>query len=192
MIYLQLFISFFKVGAFAFGGGLAMLPLIFQTAESYGMMTREEFSRLVALSQVTPGPVAVNAATYTGMIFSGPFGAAVATLGVALPSFLIMIIAMKFMEAFKESKGLEGAMTGIRPVTAGLIASAFIYIAETSLVNTSIFSMEFIKNFPHNLDIFSIVVFAVTIVMYWKMKINPILIILIMGAAGGIICGQVV
>ena len=192
MIYLQLFISFFKVGAFAFGGGLAMLPLIFQTAESYGMMTREEFSRLVALSQVTPGPVAVNAATYTGMIFSGPFGAAVATLGVALPSFLIMIIAMKFMEAFKESKGLEGAMTGIRPVTAGLIASAFIYIAETSLVNTSIFSMEFIKIFPHNLDIFSIVVFAVTIVMYGKMKINPILIILIMGAAGGIICGQVV
>ena len=192
MIYLQLFISFFKVGAFAFGGGLAMLPLIFQTAESYGMMTREEFSRLVALSQVTPGPVAVNAATYTGMIFSGPFGAAVATLGAALPSFLIMIIAMKFMEAFKESKGLEGAMTGIRPVTVGLIASAFIYIAETSLVNTSIFSMEFIKNFPHNLDIFSIVVFAVTIVMYGKMKINPILIILIMGAAGGIICGQVV
>ena len=192
MIYLQLFISFFKVGAFAFGGGLAMLPLIFQTAESYGMMTREEFSRLVALSQVTPGPVAVNAATYTGMIFSGPFGAAVATLGVALPSFLIMIIAMKFMEAFKESKGLEGAMTGIRPVTAGLIASAFIYIAETSLVNTSIFSMEFIKIFPHNLDIFSIVVFAVTIVMYGKMKRNPILIILIMGAAGGIICGQVV
>ena len=192
MIYLQLFISFFKVGAFAFGGGLAMLPLIFQTAESYGMMTREEFSRLVALSQVTPGPVAVNAATYTGMIFSGPFGAAVATLGVALPSFLIMIIAMKFMEAFKESKGLEGAMTGIRPVTAGLIASAFIYIAETSLVDNSIFSMDFIKNFPHNLDIFSIVVFAVTIVMYGKMKINPILIILIMGAAGGIICGQVV
>lgn len=192
MIYLQLFISFFKVGAFAFGGGLAMLPLIFQTAESYGMMTREEFSRLVALSQVTPGPVAVNAATYTGMIFSGPFGAAVATLGVALPSFLIMIIAMKFMEAFKESKGLEGAMTGIRPVTVGLIASAFIYIAETSLVDNSIFSMDFIKNFPHNLDIFSIVVFAVTIVMYGKMKINPILIILIMGAAGGIICGQVV
>ena len=192
MIYLQLFISFFKVGAFAFGGGLAMLPLIFQTAESYGMMTREEFSRLVALSQVTPGPVAVNAATYTGMIFSGPFGAAVATLGVALPSFLIMIIAMKFMEAFKESKGLEGAMTGIRPVTVGLIASAFIYIAETSLVDNSIFSMDFIKNFPHNLDIFSIVIFAVTIVMYGKMKINPILIILIMGAAGGIICGQVV
>ena len=192
MIYLQLFISFFKVGAFAFGGGLAMLPLIFQTAESYGMMTREEFSRLVALSQVTPGPVAVNAATYTGMIFSGPLGAAVATLGVALPSFLIMIIAMKFMEAFKESKGLEGAMTGIRPVTAGLIASAFIYIAETSLVDNSIFSMDFIKNFPHNLDIFSIVVFAVTIVMSEKLKINPILIILIMGAAGGIICGQVV
>ena len=68
MILVNIFISFFKVGAFAFGGGMAMLPLIFQTVESYGMMTRDEFARLVALSQVTPGPVAVNAATYTGMI----------------------------------------------------------------------------------------------------------------------------
>lgn len=192
MIYLQLFLSFFKVGAFAFGGGLAMLPLIFQTVETYGMMTRDEFSRLVALSQVTPGPVAVNAATYTGMIYSGIPGALIATLGVALPSFIVMIIAMEFMEAFKESKGLEGAMKGIRPVTVGLIASAFIYIAQTSLVSTDIFSMEFFSKFPGNLSVFSIVVFAATIIMSEKFKINPIIIILIMGAAGGILCGQVV
>jgi chromate transporter len=180
------------VGAFAFGGGLAMLPLIFQTVETYGMMSAEEFSRLVALSQVTPGPVAVNAATYTGMVFSGVGGAAAATFGVALPSFIIMIIAMKFMEAFKESKGLEGAMKGIRPVTVGLIAAAFIYIAQTSLVDTEIFSMGFIQNFPGNLSIFSIVVFAATIIMSERLKIDPIIIILIMGAVGGILCGQVV
>lgn len=191
MILVNIFISFFKVGAFAFGGGMAMLPLIFQTVESYGMMTRDEFARLVALSQVTPGPVAVNAATYTGMIYSGIPGALVATLGVSIPSFAVMIIVMKFMESFKDSKWVEGAMNGIRPVTVGLIAAAFIYIAETSLVRTSIFSMDFIKAFPGNIDVFSLIVFAATIVMAQKFKVSPIIIILIMGAAGAILCGQV-
>ena len=191
MILVNIFISFFKVGAFAFGGGMAMLPLIFQTVESYGMMTRDEFARLVALSQVTPGPVAVNAATYTGMIYSGIPGALVATLGVSIPSFAVMLIVMKFMESFKDSKWIEGAMNGIRPVTVGLIAAAFIYIAETSLVRTSIFSMDFIRAFPGNIDVFSLIVFAATIVMAQKFKVNPIIIILIMGAAGAILCGQV-
>lgn len=191
MILVNLFVSFFKVGAFAFGGGMAMLPLIFQTVESYGMMTRDEFARLVALSQVTPGPVAVNAATYTGMIYSGIPGALVATLGVSIPSFAVMLIVMKFMESFKDSKWVEGAMNGIRPVTVGLIAAAFIYIAETSLVRTSIFSMDFIKAFPGNIDVFSLIVFAATIVMAQKFKVNPIIIILVMGAAGAILCGQV-
>lgn len=191
MILINLFISFFKVGAFAFGGGMAMLPLIFQTVESYGMMTKDEFARLVALSQVTPGPVAVNAATYTGMIYSGIPGAVMATLGVSIPSFAIMLIVMKFMEKFKESKGLEGIMSGIRPVTVGLIAAAFIYIAETSLVSTSIISMEFIKAFPDNIDVFSVVVFAATIIMSEKFKISPIIIILVMGALGALLCGQV-
>lgn len=191
MILLNLFISFFKVGAFAFGGGMAMLPLIFQTVESYGMMTKDEFARLVALSQVTPGPVAVNAATYTGMIYSGIPGAAAATLGVTIPSFAIMLIAMKFMEKFKESKGLEGVMSGIRPVTVGLIAAAFIYIAETSLVSTSIISMDFIRQFPENIDVFSVIVFAATIIMSEKFKISPLIIILVMGALGALLCGQV-
>lgn len=191
MILFNLFLSFFKVGAFAFGGGMAMLPLIFQTVESYGMMTRDEFARLVALSQVTPGPVAVNAATYTGMIYSGIPGAIVATLGVSIPSFAVMLIVMKFMDSFKGSKGIEGAMSGIRPVTVGLIAAAFIYIAETSLVKTSIISMDFIKGFPGNMDLFSVAVFIATIVLTQKFKVSPIIVILIMGAAGAVLCGQI-
>ena len=187
-----LVLAFFKVGAFAFGGGFAMLPLIFQTVEAYGMMTKDEFARLIALSQVTPGPVAVNAATYTGMIYEGIPGAIVATLGVSIPSFAIMIIVMGFMKAFQDSKGLEAAMNGIRPVTVGLIAAAFIYIAQTSLVRTEIFSMEFLKGLPGNLDIFSICCFAATIVMTVKFKLNPIITIIVMGALGGILCGLVV
>ena len=188
-IFLELFISFFKVGAFAFGGGMAMLPIIFQEVERYGMMTQTEFARLVALSQVTPGPVAVNAATYTGMIYAGVPGAVVATFGVALPSFAVIIIVMKFMEAFKESKGLEGILGGIRPATVGLIAAAFIYIAQTSIVSETIFSLAFLKGFPHNIDIFSLCVFIATIVLAGKFKVGPVKIILLSGVAGALICG---
>ena len=188
-IFLELFISFFKVGAFAFGGGMAMLPIIFQEVERYGMMTQTEFARLVALSQVTPGPVAVNAATYTGMIYAGVPGAVVATFGVALPSFAVIIIVMKFMEAFKESKGLEGILGGIRQATVGLIAAAFIYIAQTSIVSEKIFSLAFLKGFPHNIDIFSLCVFIATIVLAGKFKVGPVKIILLSGVAGALICG---
>ena len=188
-VLLNLFISFFKVGAFAFGGGMAMLPIIFQEVEKYGMMTKTEFARLVALSQVTPGPVAVNAATYTGMIYSGVPGAVVATFGVALPSFAVIIIVMKFMEAFKQSKGLEGVLSGIRPATVGLIAAAFIYIAQTSIVDGEIFSMSFLKGFPHNIDIFSFCVFLATIVLAGKFKVGPIKLILLSGVCGALICG---
>ena len=85
MIYLYLFTMFFRIGLFSFGGGLAMLPLIFQSVQDFGIMTSQEFSDLVALSQVTPGPVAVNAATYVGFNYSGLPGALTATLGVCLP-----------------------------------------------------------------------------------------------------------
>ena len=153
------------------------------------MMTQTEFARLVALSQVTPGPVAVNAATYTGMIYAGVPGAVVATFGVALPSFAVIIIVMKFMEAFKESKGLEGILGGIRPATVGLIAAAFIYIAQTSIVSEKIFSLAFLKGFPHNIDIFSLCVFIATIVLAAKFKVGPVKIILLSGVAGALICG---
>ena len=86
MIYITLFVMFFRIGLFSFGGGLAMLPLIFQSVKDFGMMTASEFSDLVALSQVTPGPIAVNAATYVGFNGAGIPGALAATLGVALPS----------------------------------------------------------------------------------------------------------
>ncbi len=191
-VFLELFISFFKVGAFAFGGGMAMLPIIFQEVERYGMMTKTEFARLVALSQVTPGPVAVNAATYTGMIYAGIPGAIVATLGVAVPSFAVIIIVMKFMDAFKESKGLEGILDGIRPATVGLIAAAFVYIAQTSIVDTDIFSMDFIREFPGNIDLFSLCIFIATVVLAGKFKVGPIKLILLSGVAGALICGLAV
>lgn len=105
MMYAYLFTIFFKIGLFGFGGGLAMLPLIFQSVQTFGIMSSQEFSNLVALSQVTPGPMAVNAATYVGFNYAGIPGAMVATLGVCLPAFILMIIVFKFIQRFNDSKG---------------------------------------------------------------------------------------
>ena len=86
MIYWELFLSFLQIGTFSFGGGLAMLPLIFQSVRDFGMMSPQDFSDLVALSQVTPGPIAVNAATFVGFNYAGLLGAIIATFGVCFPS----------------------------------------------------------------------------------------------------------
>lgn len=189
MMFFYLFSMFFRIGLFSFGGGLAMLPLIFQSVQDFGFMTAQEFSNLVALSQVTPGPIAVNAATYVGLNYAGVPGAAVATLGVCLPSFILILIVMKFIERFKESKGLEGAFLGIRPVTVGLIGAAAIFVAETSLVNGTLFSAELFKNPGSYINVLPCVIFAVTLVLAGKFKVSPIKITILMAIVGAVLCG---
>lgn len=186
MIYLTLFLTFFKIGIFSFGGGLAMLPLMFQTVQQFGFMSAEEFSNLVALSQVTPGPVAVNAATFIGFSFAGTLGAACATFGVALPSFLLIITVIKFLDKFSENKGLEAAFTGIRPATVGLIAAAAVFVGETALIGES---ERLLGNISiPNIQPIPCLVFAVTLLLIGKFKISPVKIIIIMAAVGAIFC----
>lgn len=188
MIFVYLFSMFFKIGLFGFGGGLAMLPLIFQSVQNFGIMTAREFSNLVALSQVTPGPIAVNAATYVGFNYAGLAGAAVATLGVCLPSFVLVLIVMKFMEKFKESKGMEGAFLGIRPVTVGLIGAAAIFVAETSLVNGDIFSADIFTD-PSYINPIPCGIFVLTLILAGGFKVSPIKITILMAVVGALLCG---
>ena len=189
MMYFYLFTIFFRIGLFSFGGGLAMLPLIFQSVQDFGVMSAQEFSDLVALSQVTPGPVAVNAATYVGFNYSGFAGAAIATLGVCLPSFILMLLVMKFIDRFNDSRGIQGAFVGIRPVTVGMIAAAAIFVSETVLVKGSLISMAL---FTEGLGYFNpipIALFAVTIFLVGVLKMKPIRVMIIMGIAGALLCG---
>ena len=165
MMYAYLFTIFFKIGLFGFGGGLAMLPLIFQSVQTFGIMSSQEFSNLVALSQVTPGPMAVNAATYVGFNYAGIPGAMVATLGVCLPAFILMIIVFKFIQRFNDSKGIQGAMTGIRPVTVALIGTAAIFVSETVLVkgpliSEKLFAMGLMMFFTKAADLFFLIYYA--------------------------------
>lgn len=189
--YINLYIVFFTIGLFGFGGGYAMLPLIFQSVQDFGLMSGEEFSNLVALSQVTPGPVSVNAATYVGYNYLGISGASVATLAIATPSFFLVIIVMKFMDKYYHCKGIQAAMSGIRPAVAGLIFSAAVFISKTTLVNGNFFTKDLLYNPLDYLNVLPLIVFVGTIIMIAKFKINPIIITLIMGTLGAVICGQV-
>ncbi len=189
MIYLYLFTMFFRIGIFSFGGGLAMLPLIFQSVQDFGIMTAGEFSNLVALSQVTPGPIAVNAATYVGLNYGGLPGAAAATLGVCLPSFVLMLLVMKCMEKFKESKGMEGAFLGIRPVTVGLIAAAVIFVSDTVLVKGQLLSAKIFQDPAGYINVIPCLIFVVTLILAGKFKVSPIKITILMAIVGAILCG---
>lgn len=189
MIYANLFVMFFRIGLFGFGGGLAMLPLIFQSVQAFGVMTAREFSDLVAVSQVTPGPIAVNAATFVGFNTTGVLGAAVATLGVCLPSFIILLIVSRFVERFYDNRYVKGALFGMRPVTVGLIGATVFFIGEGVLVSGRLLSVELFTSGIGYFRIIPIAIFAVTILLVGVFKMNPIKIMIIMGIAGALLCG---
>ena len=131
LLYLQLFWTYTKIGLFGFGGGYAMLSLVQdEVVVKHGWITEQQFTDIVALSQVTPGPIGINSATYIGYTATGSIlGAVVATLAVSLPSFtLVMLISMAFSR-FRQNRWVEAAFVGIRPASVGLIASAALLLS---------------------------------------------------------------
>ena len=134
MIFLELFWTFFKIGAFTFGGGYAMLPLIQAEVTAKDWISEESIVNFVAVSESTPGPFAVNMATYVGSEMGGVFGSVCATLGVVLPSFVIILIVAQCFERFKNSRVVRGCMSGLKPAVIGLIASAVISIGTTVFI----------------------------------------------------------
>ena len=174
MIYFQLFFVFARIGLFGFGGGMAMLPMIYQGAKTFELMSAEEFSNLVAISQVTPGPIAVNAATYVGYHCAGVAGAATATLGVAFPSFVLVMLVCYFITRVQESQVVERAFAGIRPVTVGLLSAAVIFMAQ---------------GLGNGVNLVSAAIIVGTVILVGKVKLSPIPIIIGAGLIGAILCG---
>ncbi len=169
MIYLELFWTFFVIGAFTFGGGYAMLPLIQIEVVNKGWMANEAVANFVAVSESTPGPFAINMATYVGSEMGGILGAACATLGVVLPSFIIILLVAKCYDRFKKSKLVKGAMSGLKPAVIGMIGTAVLSIGKTVFVQPGL--------------LLSAGLFAVMAVLAFK-KVHPIIIICISAAAG--------
>lgn len=170
MIYFKLFWVYFKIGLFGFGGGYAILSLIqHEVVEVNQWVTTEEFTDILAISQMTPGPVGVNSATYIGYQVTGSvWGAIVATLATVLPSFIIVILIARFFFAFRNNKWIKGAFEGIRPAAVGMIASAAIML----------------MNGTNFIDWISVAICVLSFVAMYFMKLHPIWIIVISGAAG--------
>ena len=122
-IYFILFIEFFKIGLFTFGGGYAMIPLIRQVVLEYGWMTEDSFTNFIGVCESTPGPIAVNMATYVGSTTGGFLGSICATLGVVLPSMIIIILILTLLKNLIKNKHFQNALNGIKPVVLGLIFS---------------------------------------------------------------------
>lgn len=169
MVYLQLFISFFKIGLFAFGGGYAIIAMIQHEITIHGWMTQAEFTDVIAISQSTPGPIGINSATWVGYTASGNiWGSVVATIAIMLPSFIIMMSLTRFYLVMAHNKYIEFAMTGLRPVVVALIASAALM-----LMNRETF-----------IDYKSFIIFGIAFAASMKFRVHPILIILAAGIAG--------
>ena len=179
MIFLKLFLSFFKIGALTFGGGMAMLPLIREEALSNGWIDEAALVDFIAVSESTPGPIAVNLATYVGQTVGGFFGAVSATLGVALPSFIVILIIARVFEKFKKSTVISGLMTGLRPCVVGLIGAALLSVAKTVFfpagLSLSVFASPSLYIFAG--------IFALSTVLSFK-KLHPIIIICICAVLG--------
>ena len=175
MIYFQLFWAYLKIGIFGFGGGYAMLSMIqFEIVDHYGWMTVEEFADMVALSQMTPGPVSINIATYIGYTVGGIFGSLVATAAIVLPSLLMLYLVLKFLFKHKENYLVKTTLASMKPVIAGLI-----FVAALMMMNPESFADAGL----HGSNI-SVIICAVSFIATYFAKINPILLIIASGLVG--------
>ena len=176
MILLELFLSYLKIGFFGFGGGYAMLSLIQnEVVMQRGWITASQFSDIVAISQMTPGPIAINSATYIGYTVAGFWGSVVATLAVSLPAMTLMILITRFYLRLRSNRYVAGAMSAMRPVVIGMIAAAALLL---------IFPHQ--NDDPNFIDAWSWVLFGATLITSIR-KVNPILLIVLSAIAGIVI-----
>lgn len=138
MILLELFTAFFRMGLFNFGGGYAMISLMEQVVVGHGWITGPEFADMVAVSQMTPGPLAVNLATYAGFRTAGLAGAAVATLGVFLPSLIICVLVASMLRKFSRNQPFQAVMSGVKPAVVALVAMACLFMAGVSVFSQAL------------------------------------------------------
>lgn len=180
MIYLKLFWSFFQVGLFSFGGGYAALPLIEeQVIHQNNWLSNTEFIDIVTISQMTPGPIAINTSTFVGTKVAGIPGSVIATLGCIMPSCIIVIILAKVYYKYKELSLMQGILYGLRPAVVALIASAGLTIFLTAMFNKDSFPVAF-----SDLNWISVVLFLVGLAILRKTKLGPIHVMILAGVAG--------
>ena len=171
----ELISVFLKISIFSFGGGYVMIGYLQHEFVSRGWISANDFANIVSISQMTPGPIAVNAATYVGYLTAGLPGALTATFSVALPSFVLISLVSYFMEKFRESAVINGALAGVRPMTAGLVLSAVMFMGQQAIGTGS-----------QTIGIMSLAICVISFVLTGVKKISPIMVMLGAGIFGAL------
>jgi chromate transporter len=190
MIFLQLFYTFFKIGLFGFGGGYAMISMIQgEVVTRHEWLSSTEFTDIIAISQMTPGPIGINSATYVGYSavvnagyshVIGILGSTVATVSVVLPSFILMVLISKFFLKYQKHPIIASVFKGLRPGVVGLLAAAALVLMNGE--NFGTYNWQILT---------SILLFAGTFIASYRYKVNPILLIVICGFIGYITFGYI-
>lgn len=174
MIYLELFLSFIQVGLFSIGGGYAAIPIIqSQVVEKYAWLSLNEFTDLITIAEMTPGPIAVNSATFVGIKIAGIPGAIIATLAVILPSLFIVSLLANIYFKYRNIDFMQKILGTLRPVIVALIASAGLSILLNAIFNGNVAF--------NNINFISLVLFILCFISIRKTKINPVIAMLLTG-----------
>lgn len=202
MIYLSLFWEYFKIGLFTIGGGYAMLPMVKQVVLRYGWLAEQQLIDFIGVAESTPGPFAINLATFVGMhvgidntslgVFGGFLGAIIATTAVVLPSIVIIIIVTKLFAKFKQSTAVQGALYGVKPVVVGLILSAAVgLVVKVVLPNLNLAkpTADGFSQFNWVSLLILLVMFPLSKVKIKGKKVHPILLIVISAVVGVVVFG---
>ncbi|MBQ4100121.1 MAG: chromate transporter [Oscillospiraceae bacterium] len=185
-----LFITFFKIGLFTIGGGYAMIPLIRQEVTSKGFITISELADFIGVAESTPGPFAINLATFIGTKTAGILGAISCTVGVVLPSFIIILIITKFFMKFKDNRFVKAGLLGLRPVIVALVASAVIMLIRNNLFWNDVV-INSLSSFLSAINIKAVIIFVIAFLVQLKFKLHPIFLILISAVLGILLFGFV-
>lgn len=181
-IYLLLFLEFFKIGLFIFGGGYAMIPLVKEVVLEYGWLTESEFYNFIGICESTPGPIAINMATYIGARQGDLLGSICATVGVILPSFIIIILIAALLKNIIKNSYVQAFLTGIKPVVLGLISSTGLVLLAKAIGYVDL------KTF--NFNLVAVFIFSILVILYFgilklfKKKLSAISVILISAILG--------
>jgi chromate transporter len=184
MIYLELFLTFLQIGAFSFGGGYGMISLMREKALMHGWLSEEELLNMIAVAESTPGPIAVNMATFVGAAEGGVLGAVVATLGVVLPSFVIILIITALIKNLLKFAGVKAFLGGIRPAVVGLILATAV-----TMLMSAVFNFSSVGD-AASIDVRDVIILAAILAivfvskLIFKKKPSPILMIVISAGLG--------
>ena len=170
MIYLQLFLEFFKIGLFSFGGGYATIPFLYHIAQEYGWYTVDELTQMVAVASITPGPVGINVATYAGLKTAGVLGSLFATVTEMIPSLILVIIVSKLLKKFSDNFYVKAIISTLKPISCALLTSVAIGLLKPSVG-----------------DLKGMILLAVLLLMSWKSKKDPLFYITIAAVVGAIL-----